>query len=258
LAKPYLKLKKIRGVKILGTFGMCRSTRGFQLEELRYALVGEITWPGTQTKYLVVNVHKHSGLDGSIEFLAKLEEMHAQNELVNYEAIKKTFKEPVSKRKEGLAILDAALQQLRQTARYVGVVLGGDFNFEPQSREYQKVLRLGFLDTHELSRHQGELFTLDPIGNDLIYDGDEPLILDILKTSIAKDSSTSQQELLEAYQDDMRRPKRIDYIFVNSFFMDVCVRQELFGRQLGGDHLQASDHYGILNVYHLTHDSPAC
>jgi len=188
LAKPFLKLKKIEGVKILGTFGMCRSTRGFQLEELRYALIGEITWPGTQAKYLVANVHKHSGLDGSIEFLSKLEEMHAQEELVNYEAIKKTFKEPVSKRKEGLAILDSALQKLRQTGRYTGVVLGGDFNFEPQSREYQKVARLGFKDTHELSRHEGELFTLDPIGNDLIYDGDEPLILDILKTSIAKDS----------------------------------------------------------------------
>ncbi|MDH4194931.1 MAG: hypothetical protein OEV70_12365 [Nitrospirota bacterium] len=164
----------------------------------------------------------------------------------------------MSKRKEGLAILDAALQRLRQTGRYVGVVLGGDFNFEPHSREYQKMVRLGFKDTHELSHHEGELFTLDPIGNDLIYDGDEPLILDILKTSIAKDSSTSQQELLEAYQDDMRRPKRIDYIFVNSFFMDVCLRQELFGRQLGGDHLPASDHYGVLNVYHLAHDSPAC
>jgi endonuclease/exonuclease/phosphatase family metal-dependent hydrolase len=258
LAKPYLKLKEIEGVKILGTFGMCRSTRGFQLEELRYALIGEITWPGTQAKYLVVNVHKHSGLDASIEFLSKLEEMHAQDELVNYEAIKKTFKEPVSKRKEGLAILDSALQKLRQTGRYTGVVLGGDFNFEPHSREYQKVARLGFKDTHELSRHEGELFTLDPIGNDLIYDGDEPLILDILKTSIAKDSSTSQQELLDAYQDDMRRPKRIDYIFVNSFFMDVCLRQELFGRQLGGDHLPASDHYGVLNVYHLAHDSSAC
>jgi endonuclease/exonuclease/phosphatase family metal-dependent hydrolase len=257
LAKPYLKLKKIEGVKILGTFGMCRSTRGFQLEELRYALVGEITWPGTQFKYLVVNVHKHSGLDSSVEFLSKLKEAHAQEELPDYKAIKKKLKEPATKRKEGLAILNAALHKLRQTGQYDGVVLGGDFNFEPQSREYQKVARLGFNDTHELSHHQGELFTLDPIGNDLIYDGDEPLILDLLKTSIAKDSSTSQQELLKAYQEDMRRPKRIDYIFVDSFFMDTCLNQTLFGRQLGSDHLPASDHYGVLNAYHLA-GSPEC
>ena len=151
---------------------MCQSTRGFQLEELRYALVGEITWPGTQTKCLVVNVHKHSGLDGSIEFLLKLEEMHAQAELVNYEAIKKKFKDPVSKRKEGLAILNAALHQLRQTGQYESVVVGGDINFEPQSREFQKVTRLGLMDTHELSHHQGELFTLDPIANNLIYGGE--------------------------------------------------------------------------------------
>ena len=108
LAKPYLKLKKIEGVKILGTFGMCRSTRGFQLEELRYALIGEITWPGTQAKYLVVNVHKHSGLDASIEFLSKFKEVHAQEKLHEYKAIKKKLKEPVAKRKEGLVILNAA------------------------------------------------------------------------------------------------------------------------------------------------------
>ncbi len=258
LAKPYLKLKKIRGVKILGTFGMCRSTRGFQLEELRYALVGEITWPGSQSKYLVVNVHKHSGLDGSLEFLSKLEEMHAQEELGNYEVIKNTFKDPVKKRKEGLTILDAAVQKLRQTGRYEGVVMGGDFNFEPHSREYQKMVGLGFIDTHKLSPHQGELFTLDPIGNDLIYDGDEPLILDILRTSIAKDSSASQQELLKAYQEDMLRPKRIDYIFVDSFFLDKCLKQTLFGLQLGSDQLPASDHYGVLNAYYLDNVSQAC
>ena len=209
LAKPYLKLKKNTAVKILGTFGMCRSTRGFQLEELRYALIGEINWPGTSTKYLVVNVHKHSGLESSLEFLSKLKEVHAQEELLDYKAIKKKLKEPVAKRKEGLAVLNAALQQLRQNGQYGGVILAGDFNFEPQSREYQKVVRLGFTDTHDLSRHQGELFTLDPIANDLIYDGDEPIIPEVLQTSIAKGSSSSQQELLKGYQEDMRRPKRI-------------------------------------------------
>lgn len=258
LAKPYLKLKKNTAVKILGTFGMCRSTRGFQLEELRYALIGEINWPGTSTKYLVVNVHKHSGLESSLEFLSKLKEVHAQEELLDYKAIKKKLKEPVAKRKEGLAVLNAALQQLRQNGQYGGVILAGDFNFEPQSREYQKVVRLGFTDTHDLSRHQGELFTLDPIANDLIYDGDEPIIPEVLQTSIAKGSSSSQQELLKGYQEDMRRPKRIDYIFVDSFFMDTCLHQTLFGRQLGSDGFPASDHYGVMNALDLTNKFPTC
>jgi endonuclease/exonuclease/phosphatase family metal-dependent hydrolase len=258
LAKTYLKLKKNTAVKILGTFGMCRSTRGFQLEELRYALIGEITWPGTSTKYLVVNVHKHSGLDASVEFLSKLKEVHAQEELHEYKAIKKKLKEPVAKRKEGLVVLNEALQQLRRTGQYEGVILAGDFNFEPQSREYQKVVRLGFTDTHDLSGHQGELFTLDPIANDLIYDGDEPIIPEVLQTSIAKGSSSSQQELLKGYQEDMRRPKRIDYIFVDSFFMDTCLHQTLFGQQLGSDGLPASDHYGVLNALDLANKFPTC
>lgn len=258
LAKPYLNLKKIEAVKILGTFGMCRSIRGFQLEELRYALIGEIIWPGTQNKYLVVNVHKHSGLESSLEFLSKLKAVHAQEELLNYKAIKKKLKEPVTKRKEGLAILNAALHKLRRTGQYEGVVLAGDFNFEPNSREYQKVIRSGFRDTHELSHRQGDLFTLDPVANDLIYDGDEPIIPKILRTSIAKGSSTRQQDLLDVYQEDMRRPKRIDYIFVDSFFMDTCLHQTLFGQQLGGDGFPASDHYGVLNFYHLAKAPQAC
>jgi endonuclease/exonuclease/phosphatase family metal-dependent hydrolase len=206
----------------------------------------------------VVIVHKHSGLDASVEFLSKLKEVHAQEELHEYKAIKKKLKEPVAKRKEGLVVLNEALQQLRRTGQYEGVILAGDFNFEPQSREYQKVVRLGFTDTHDLSGHQGELFTLDPIANDLIYDGDEPIIPEVLQTSIAKGSSSSQQELLKGYQEDMRRPKRIDYIFVDSFFMDTCLHQTLFGQQLGSDGLPASDHYGVLNALDLANKFPTC
>ena len=52
LAKKALQLRPIEGLKLNGGVGTCKSTWGFQLEELRYALVAEITMPGTQEKYL--------------------------------------------------------------------------------------------------------------------------------------------------------------------------------------------------------------
>jgi hypothetical protein len=97
----------------------------------------------------------------------------------------------------------------------------------------------------------GELYTLDPVGNDLILDGDEPIIPKLLSRAVSKASRTDQAAILAAYQEDMQRPKRIDYIFVDSFLPNAYLRQELFGLDKGPDGLPASDHYGVLNIYSL-------
>ena len=47
LAKKGLQLRPIEGLKLNGGVGSCQSTWGFQLEELRYAVVAEISMPGT-------------------------------------------------------------------------------------------------------------------------------------------------------------------------------------------------------------------
>ncbi len=251
LVKKEYQLNRIKGLKILGRFGMCRSTRGFQLQELRYALVAEITWPGSGAKYLVANVHKHSGYDASIKFLQQVKELTDEDQPQLYSQIKKPFKNSQRKRKKGLVRLMEALNRLREDGGYAGILLGGDFNFEPSSREYKKALELGLLDTHEMAIRDGELYTLDPIGNDLILDGDEPIIPQLLSKAISKASHTDQAAVLAAYREDMQRPKRIDYIFVDSFLPDAYLRQELFGLDKDPDGLPISDHYGVLNIYSL-------
>ncbi len=57
LAKEALRLQKLDGLKLSGELGQCESRSGYQLEELRYGLIAEITMPGTTMKYLVVSVH---------------------------------------------------------------------------------------------------------------------------------------------------------------------------------------------------------
>ena len=249
LVKKEYRLKRIQGLKILGSFGMCRSTRGFQLQELRYALITEVTWPGSGTKYLVANVHKHSGYDASIKFLQQVKELTDGDQSQLYSQIKKPFKDSQRKRKKGLIRLMEALNRLREDGGYAGILLGGDFNFEPDSREYKKALKLGLLDTHEIAIRDGEIYTLDPVGNDLILDGDEPIIPQLLSRAVSKASLTDQAAILAAYQEDMQRPKRIDYIFVDSFLPNAYLRQELFGLDKGPDGLPTSDHYGVLNIY---------
>jgi endonuclease/exonuclease/phosphatase family metal-dependent hydrolase len=251
LVKKEYRLNRIQGLKILGGFGMCRSTRGFQLKEMRYALIAEVTWPGSGAKYLVANVHKHAGYDASIKFLQQVKELTGEDQSQLYSKTKKPFKDSQRKRKKGLIRLMEALNRLREDGGYAGILLGGDFNFEPSSSEYKKALELGLLDTHEIAIRDGELYTLDPIGNDLILDGDEPIIPQLLSKAISRASRTDQAAILAAYQEDMKRPKRIDYIFVDSFLPNARLRQELFGLDKGPDGLPASDHYGVLNIYSL-------
>ncbi len=252
LAKRELRQKRIKGLKILGGFGMCRSGRGFQLHELRYALISEITWPGNTTRYLVATVHKHSGFEASARFLEKLSDSESETKAAAHSQIAKEFKRSVAKRKAGLRILMQALEGLKQKEGYEAVLIGGDFNFVPGSREYEKALRLGLVDTHEVAHRAGELYTHDPVRNDLILDGDEPIVPNVVRTAIAKESPEDQLAIVAAYQEDMQLPKRIDYIFVDSFLPEACLRQVLFGLDKGSDGLPASDHYGVLNTWSLT------
>ncbi len=127
--------------------------------------------------------------------------------------------------------------------------MGGDFNFDPNSPEYKKALNLGLLDTHEIAVRDGELYTWDPAGNDLIVDDDETIIPRILGKAVSRASDTAQAAILTAYQEDMLRLKRLDYIFVDSFLPNAHLRQELFGLNEGPDGMPASDHYGIINIY---------
>ena len=131
LVKKKYRLNRIKSLKTLGSFGMCRSTWGFQLQELRYALISEITWPGSGTKYLVANVHKHSSFDNSIKFLEQVKELTGEEQSKLYSQISKPFKNSQRKRKRGLRRLMEELKRLQKNGGYAGILVGGDFNFDP-------------------------------------------------------------------------------------------------------------------------------
>jgi endonuclease/exonuclease/phosphatase family metal-dependent hydrolase len=249
LAKAELRLKKITGLKLSGDLGNCGSTSGFQLEELRYAVIGEITLPGTATKYLVASTHFHSGFETGIQFLGYLGEMYEQKQFQRYAHLRWEVEKSQLRR---IGELDRLVRELRKLMRqegYAGFAVGGDFNFEPDSPEYEEAVLLRLSDTRALAACDSNLYTADPARNGLILQGEEPVIPTLLLAEIKREPLAVQEEITAAYRVEMKRPRRIDHIFVYRFLHQHSVTQDLFGLATDAAGLPASDHFGILSTH---------
>ena len=252
LAKAPLYLRKIEGLKLSG-FGTCHSTWGFQLGELRYALIGEIRLHNT--KYLLANVHLHSGSEGDAHFLAQLSRAHHQGRLRHYAHLKAALSDDQQERLDELHTLMHELQRLNTNHDYAALIIAGDFNFEPSSPEYVEVKSLGLMDTYSRTRQRLSMATYDPTTDVLSAEG----IIEAhrtLKPLLRRESPSDQEAITGEYKENIGRPRRIDFIFSLSFLPEACVTQELFGLQTSATILAASDHHGVLNTY--SHDSTPC
>ena len=252
LAKTPLQLRPIEGLKLNGGVGTCQSTWGFQLEELRYAVVAEISMPGTKRKYLVASVHQHSGLEGGTNFIHTLSKIHDLEPLDRYHHVKWEFEKPQIQRIDGLATMMRGLRKLDRQGDYAGFILGGDFNFEPEDPEYEEAtVRLGLVDTTAIASRSGDVFTYDPGRNPINVEEMDPNIPNALKKALSEEKPNTREAILNAYQKEMIRPRQIDHIFAHSFLPEYCLEQRLFGIENGEDGRPGSDHYGLLNIYTL-------
>ena len=166
LAKAPLLLQRLDGLKLSGTGG-CHDQVGWQLGELRYALIAEVTSPATQAKYLVSTAHLHSGIERDMYFLHALMEAHQQGRLHHYDHLMVALKEDQELRLRELHTWIKALHRYQEDGPYTGLIIGGDFNFEPGSPEYRELERLGLQDTAELAPEMPMLNTYDPTVNPL-------------------------------------------------------------------------------------------
>ncbi len=85
LAKAPLQIRKFEGVKLSGGIGRCTDSWGVQFGEFRYALIAEVTNPGSQMRYLVATAHFHSGIERDARILHELMEVHRQGRLIRYD-----------------------------------------------------------------------------------------------------------------------------------------------------------------------------
>ena len=255
LAKTGLDLQKIKGLKLSGSFGKCESTAGLQLEELRYGLIGEITFPRTNRKYLVTSLHLHSGLEAGEGFFALLSELHKQGRLQRYADFRWEILKPRLRRIEEIDRLMRELYQLKREEPYAGMIIGGDFNFESDFLEHEEITMLQLTDTYQIAHREGDLYTADPVKNSLIEIDTESALPSGLESLARHEESVIQAVITDAYQQEKQRPRRIDYILSHAFLPEYCVRQTLFGTEKNVENFPASDHFGVLNSYVLNHET---
>lgn len=254
LAKAPLRIRKLEGLKLSGGIGGCHDHTGVQFGELRYALIAEIENPRTRRKFLAVSLHLHSGIERDEYFTQRLIVAQLEGRLPKEgesQQILAALAEDQERRLEELRTLVQELRRLQTKERYVGVIIGGDFNFEPDSPEYRALHEAGLRDTHVLARRTGVLHSYDPQENPVVGQEDVDLP-SALNSILGAMPAAERQKIVAGYQRGLSMARRIDFLFVMSSGVAAptgCLRQELFGRPDPGSQDVGSDHYGVLATY---------
>lgn len=145
------------------------------------------------------------------------------------------------------------LLRLQATQTYLGAIVGGDFNFESHSPEYQELLVAGLRDTHMIASPRADLYSSDPNQNTIVHQ-EELAMPPSLRQAMTNLPEAEQQRMAEGYQDGMGQARRIDYLFhmgKGPHLPNECLRQTLLGESAALSTPSGSGHFGVLNRYIL-------
>ena len=253
LAKAPLVLRKVEGLKLSGGFGRCDDYMGFQTGELRYALIAEVENPNTGRKLLTVSLHLHSGIERNAFFIQKINDAvkdgKARQE--DFAEIVAAMEQDQERRLEEIRLLVKEIQKLYAKGSYLGVLVGGDFNFEPDDPEYRELERAGLKDTYAMASPETEVYSLDPERNVIAGHGVQE-VPSALRAAMRRLPESQQQKILEGYQKGVTQARRVDFLFLMRTPAESatgCFRQELFGESEAVSTAPGSDHYGVLVTY---------
>jgi endonuclease/exonuclease/phosphatase family metal-dependent hydrolase len=253
LVKSPLRLRKLTGLKLSGGIGGCGDIIGFQTGALRYALIAEVEYPETKAKMLAVSLHLHSGIERSEYFTKRIIEAKEQGKIENLEDFEKLLTALAADQSRRIQELRTLLQELRKRQEqddYLAVVIGGDFNFEPHSPEYQELMLAGLQDSHMIAEPQNELHSYDP-SNPLIDSGNPTLPTELIQ-AIQGLPESRQRAIVAEYRRGISQARRIDFLFTmpaRTQPLNLCVTQKLFGTPTAVSVETGSDHYGVHNTY---------
>ena len=252
LAKAPLLLRKVEGLKLSGGFGRCDDYMGFQTGALRYALIADIENPNTGRKVLTVSLHLHSGIERSAFFIQKINEIVEEGKVrrEDFEGIVAAIEQDQQRRLNEIRALLKEIEKLNAEGAYLGVLVGGDFNFEPDDPEYRELQRAGLRDIYAMASPETEVYSLDPQRN-VIAGQEVREVPSTLRAAMKRLPESLQKQILEGYQKGISKARRVDFLFLMTNPSDAprgCFQQELFG---GHDAVSepGSDHYGVLVTY---------
>ena len=256
LAKSPLRLRKLSGLKLSGGLGGCTDLVGFQTGAHRYALIAEVENPGTGNKILAVSLHLHSGIERSEFFIRQIREAKAQGQLPDPEHFDKLLAALVADQDRRIGEIRTLMQELKRLKAqaqqdYLSVIIGGDFNFEPDSPEYRELELAGLQDSHAIAQHETELHTYDP--QNPIAGYEKEALPAALTRAIRGLPESRRRNIIAEYRKGVSEPRRIDFLFTmqgsSPWTREVCMQQELFGMPHPESVVTGSDHYGLLNTY---------
>jgi endonuclease/exonuclease/phosphatase family metal-dependent hydrolase len=253
LAKEPLLLRKVEGLKLSGGVGRCGDYFGFQTGELRYALITEVENPSTGRKVLTVSLHLHSGIERNAFFIQKINDAVNEGRVrrEDFESIVTAMEQDQERRLGEIRMLVSEVQNLYAKGTYMGVIVGGDFNFEPDDPEYRELERAGLRDTYAMAKPETEVYSLDPQRNVIAGQGIRE-VPSTLRAAMNRLPESQQEKILEGYQKGITQARRVDFLFLMRKPSDEaigCFRQELFGQAEGLSDRPGSDHYGVLVTY---------
>ena len=253
LAKAPLVLRKVEGLKLSGGFGRCDDYMGFQTGELRYALIAEVENPNTGRKLLTVSLHLHSGIERNAFFIQKINDAvkdgKARQE--DFAEIVAAMEQDQERRLAEIRLLVKEIDTLYAKGSYLGVLVGGDFNFEPDDPEYRELERAGLKDTYAMASPETEVYSLDPQRNVIAGHGVQE-VPSALRAAMRRLPESQQQKILTGYQKGITQARRVDFLFLMRTPAESatgCFRQELFGESEAVSNAPGSDHYGVLVTY---------
>ena len=253
LAKAPLKLRKVEGLKLSGGFGRCDDYAGFQTGELRYALIAEVENPDTGKKLLTVSLHLHSGIERNAFFIQKINDAVNSGEArrEDLDGIVTAMEQDQERRLQEIRLLVKKLQTLYSAGSYLGVIVGGDFNFEPYDPEYGELERAGLKDIYAMASPETEVYSLDPQRNVIAGQGIRE-VPSALRAAMKRLPESQQEKILAGYQKGISEARRVDFLFLmrNPSENPVgCFMHELFGQSDSASAAPGSDHYGVLVTY---------
>jgi len=164
LARPGLNLRRVQTKRLSGD-AKCTATFGFQTKESRYVLLGEITVDGK--KILLATTHLSApfwvpkGFEENLERLVADEVLTEEQRGRIVDTLARRRARNLGETQKLLAQIERYREKLSKDGRPVPVLLGGDFNTEPDTAPIAAIVDSGL----QIVATGPDYLTWDPVKN---------------------------------------------------------------------------------------------
>jgi endonuclease/exonuclease/phosphatase family metal-dependent hydrolase len=244
LARPGLNLRREHTKRLSGD-AVCTATVGFQTKESRYALLGEINVEGSPillaTTHLSSPPYLPPGFEEELERLTAdgvlTEEQHG--EIVD--KLERKRERNLDETRNLLREIDKHRGKLSNEGHHVAVILGGDFNTEPDTASLEAIVDANL----QIVATGPDYLTWDPIRNH-----ENQAIGSKRSWPVPTFDLEQVEKLLEPRRTTARQ---IDFLFVSEQGEVVSSKMAM---DRDRDGLFPSDHFAIFAVIDLDLDAP--